>query len=157
MSAATRPAPWAHSGPTEHVRWNGLPPAGPRATAPAAEALDLRHHVRLAASTVNVFKEFLTGFDHFVLVYVLLLTGGSLLLSVLATVEVLRSARWAVGATEDELFAHPLTPEVTIIVPARNEERHILECARGVLALHYPDVQLIIVDDGCDRRHLRSA
>lgn len=39
-------------------------------------------------------------------------------------------------------------PPVTVIVPARNEERNIERCARSLLAQDYPDFELIVVNDG---------
>ncbi len=93
-------------------------------------------------------RGFLAGFDHFVLVYFLVLSGLYLLLTVLASIDVLRAARSAGVDGQDDLFAHPLTPGISVIVPARNEALSILACARGVLSLRYPELELIIVDDG---------
>ena len=38
-------------------------------------------------------------------------------------------------------------PRVSIIVAARNEERHVESAARAFLALDYPDLELLVVDD----------
>jgi cellulose synthase/poly-beta-1,6-N-acetylglucosamine synthase-like glycosyltransferase len=38
-------------------------------------------------------------------------------------------------------------PKVSIIVPARNEERNIREALRSLLALDYPDYELLVVND----------
>ena len=38
-------------------------------------------------------------------------------------------------------------PSVTICIPARNEEDHIADCLRSVLALDYPRFDVIVVDD----------
>ncbi len=40
-----------------------------------------------------------------------------------------------------------LTPRVSILIPARNEERNILTCLRSVLAQDYPDFQVLVLDD----------
>jgi chlorobactene glucosyltransferase len=42
----------------------------------------------------------------------------------------------------------PKLPPVSIIVPARNEEKNIERCVSSILAIDYPDFELIIVDDG---------
>ena len=47
-----------------------------------------------------------------------------------------------------ELRASSLTPAVTIIVPAWNEERIIVETVRSALAVDYPRFSVIVVDDG---------
>lgn len=38
-------------------------------------------------------------------------------------------------------------PLVSVIIPARNEERNIERCVRSVLATRYPSVEVIVVDD----------
>ena len=47
-----------------------------------------------------------------------------------------------------ELRGSSLTPAVTIIVPAWNEERIIVETVRSALGVDYPWVSVIVVDDG---------
>lgn len=41
-------------------------------------------------------------------------------------------------------------PKVSIIVPARNEEKEIEKCVRSLLAQDYPDFELIVIDDGSE-------
>ncbi len=38
-------------------------------------------------------------------------------------------------------------PKISIIIPARNEERHIEEALTSVLQLNYPDYELIVLND----------
>ena len=40
-----------------------------------------------------------------------------------------------------------VAPEISIIVPARNEARQIEQCVRSLLAQNYPHVEIIVVDD----------
>ncbi len=40
------------------------------------------------------------------------------------------------------------TPPVTILVPAYNEERDIVATLEACLAVRYPDVEVVVVDDG---------
>jgi cellulose synthase/poly-beta-1,6-N-acetylglucosamine synthase-like glycosyltransferase len=47
-----------------------------------------------------------------------------------------------------ELRGSSLTPPVTIIVPAWNEERIIVETVRSALGVDYPWISVIVVDDG---------
>jgi chlorobactene glucosyltransferase len=56
----------------------------------------------------------------------------------------------------DQRFYPPLLPEreisppfprVTIIIPARNEERNIEGCLRSVLSQEYPELEILVVDD----------
>jgi chlorobactene glucosyltransferase len=39
-------------------------------------------------------------------------------------------------------------PSLSIIVPARNEERNIARCVNSLLATRHPDFEVIVVDDG---------
>ncbi|HEX2722850.1 MAG TPA: glycosyltransferase family 2 protein [Gemmatimonadaceae bacterium] len=41
----------------------------------------------------------------------------------------------------------PNAPLVSVVIPARNEERNIERCIRSVLSTTYPNVQVIVVDD----------
>ena len=45
----------------------------------------------------------------------------------------------------EQLANYPL---VSIIVPARNEERNIQRCVESLLEQNYPDYEVIVVDDG---------
>ncbi len=48
----------------------------------------------------------------------------------------------------DETFASPLTPPVSILLPAFNEEAGIVESVRSLLALRYPEFEVIVINDG---------
>ena len=57
-----------------------------------------------------------------------------------------RRAR-AYGGAEDA-FASPLTPPISILLPAFNEQAGIVESVRSLLALRYPEHEVIVVNDG---------
>ncbi len=44
-------------------------------------------------------------------------------------------------------------PSLSIVVPARDEERSIEACVRSLLAQHGVDAEVIVVDDGSTDRH----
>jgi cellulose synthase/poly-beta-1,6-N-acetylglucosamine synthase-like glycosyltransferase len=48
----------------------------------------------------------------------------------------------------DEVFRSPLTPGVSVLVPAFNEEVVIVESVRSLLALRYPRHEVVVVNDG---------
>jgi len=49
-----------------------------------------------------------------------------------------------------DLRPEPL-PRVSVLVPARNEERNIARCVRSLLAQEYADFEVIVLDDSEDR------
>jgi cellulose synthase/poly-beta-1,6-N-acetylglucosamine synthase-like glycosyltransferase len=51
-------------------------------------------------------------------------------------------------APDDEIFSSPVTPPVSVLVPAFDEELTIVESVRSLLALRYPLHEVIVVNDG---------
>lgn len=54
----------------------------------------------------------------------------------------------------DWFKASPLAPPITMIVPAHNEERSIRVAVQNLLELDYPELEVIIVNDGSEDRTL---
>src|SRR5437762_323005 len=77
-----------------------------------------------------------------------LLSSGDLVLIAIAAMDVARWTRRVSFAGHDDIFANPLTPGVSVLVPAFNEELSIVESAHAMLAVKYPEFEVIIVDDG---------
>jgi cellulose synthase/poly-beta-1,6-N-acetylglucosamine synthase-like glycosyltransferase len=96
----------------------------------------------------SVVRQAVVGFDWFVLVYFVLLNSGYLVLIAIASIDVARWMRRLSFAGHDDIFANPLTPGVSVLVPAYNEELSIVESAHAMLAVKYPEFEVIIVDDG---------
>jgi cellulose synthase/poly-beta-1,6-N-acetylglucosamine synthase-like glycosyltransferase len=89
-----------------------------------------------------------SGFSWIVLWYFLVLNSWYLVLIVLASFEALGHFRALPFAGYDDIFSNPLTPPVSVVVPARNEAAGIVESVRALLALRYPELEIIVVDDG---------
>lgn len=51
-------------------------------------------------------------------------------------------------ATDEASPANDTTPLVSIVVPARDEERNIRRCVTSLVAQDYPRYEVIVVDDG---------
>ena len=51
-------------------------------------------------------------------------------------------------AGENEALASPFTPPVSVLLPAYNEEAGIVESIHSLLALRYPEHEVIVVNDG---------
>ena len=50
----------------------------------------------------------------------------------------------------------PLAPPITMIVPAHNEEKSIRVAVRNLLELDYPELEVIVVNDGSEDRTLEE-
>jgi cellulose synthase/poly-beta-1,6-N-acetylglucosamine synthase-like glycosyltransferase len=52
----------------------------------------------------------------------------------------------------DEVYASPITPPVSVILPAYNEEAGVVSSVRSLLDLRYPRHEVIVVNDGSTDR-----
>jgi len=52
------------------------------------------------------------------------------------------------GLRLERLKSSPFTPPISLIVPAHNEEKCIIDSVRSLLKLDYPALELVIVNDG---------
>jgi cellulose synthase/poly-beta-1,6-N-acetylglucosamine synthase-like glycosyltransferase len=86
--------------------------------------------------------------DVAILCYFLLINTSYLALIVLATAEFVKHLRQRPFAGLDEMYRSPLTPGVSVLVPAHNEQTSIVASVQGMLALRYPQFEVIVVDDG---------
>ena len=96
----------------------------------------------------EIVRGILVAFDYFVLGYFLVLNTLYLFLTALAAVAVARTWRSTGIEGTDDIFANPLTPAVSVVVPAFNEESSVVDSARSILGLRYPELEVIVVDDG---------
>jgi cellulose synthase/poly-beta-1,6-N-acetylglucosamine synthase-like glycosyltransferase len=83
-----------------------------------------------------------------ILVYFLVINSSYLLLIALAAVEFGRHMSRARFAGLEDAAASPLTQPVSVLVPAFNEEAGIVPAVRALLALRYPEHEVVVVDDG---------
>ncbi|GGK37946.1 glycosyl transferase family 2 [Pilimelia terevasa] len=93
-------------------------------------------------------REALYRIDVAAMVYFLLLNTSYLILLLLASIEFAGHRRRTRYSGGDDMFRSPLTPPVSVIVPAYNEGPGIVEAVRSIMALHYPRFEIVVVDDG---------
>lgn len=82
------------------------------------------------------------------LTYFVLLNSTYLFLIVIASLYLGKYLRRRPFAGEDDVFLSPATLPVSVLIPAHNEAAGIVESVRAILALRYPQFELIVVDDG---------
>jgi rhodanese-related sulfurtransferase len=90
----------------------------------------------------------LNSFGWFFIGYSVLINSSFLLLTLLAIADFWAYLRRVDFAAYDETFAEPLTPGVSILMPAHNESAGIVESVEAMTALRYPDFEVVVVDDG---------
>jgi cellulose synthase/poly-beta-1,6-N-acetylglucosamine synthase-like glycosyltransferase len=93
-------------------------------------------------------NEFLQTSNHLLFFYYLgsnLVYLALLLASIAAT---LAQQRRLKNLGLDRLRASSLAPPISILVPAHNEERHLVDSVQSLLALDYPELEVIVVNDG---------
>jgi cellulose synthase/poly-beta-1,6-N-acetylglucosamine synthase-like glycosyltransferase len=88
------------------------------------------------------------GFNWFVIFYFLALNSLYLVIVLIATATTRRAQRMSTDTALEDLFANPLTPGVSVLVPAYNEEPSIVSSVHSILDLRYPLLEIMIVDDG---------
>ncbi|HEY7826363.1 MAG TPA: glycosyltransferase [Candidatus Acidoferrales bacterium] len=54
----------------------------------------------------------------------------------------------------ERIKASPLTPPITLIAPAHNEEASIAPSVRSLLRVDYPELEVVVVNDGSEDRTL---
>ncbi|TQS44277.1 glycosyltransferase family 2 protein [Cryptosporangium phraense] len=90
----------------------------------------------------------------FVLVYFLAINTSYLVLIGIAAAEFSRYLRRQPYQGHDETYTSPLTPPVSILVPAYNEELSIVGAVQAMLALRYPRFEVVVIVDGSTDRTL---
>lgn len=80
--------------------------------------------------------------------YLLLLDLATLAIVVVGGTDVVRQQRRRPFAGLDRIFASPLTPAVSVVVPAHNEPAQLLRTVHAALAQRYPALEVVVVDDG---------
>jgi peptidoglycan-N-acetylglucosamine deacetylase len=97
---------------------------------------------------IEQIKTFIIGFNYDFAWYSMAVNVIYIALLLLSTIKVRSSTRLWNLKTMSFLFKPRILPSVSIIAPAYNEEKTIIESANSLLNLKYPDYELVIVNDG---------
>jgi cellulose synthase/poly-beta-1,6-N-acetylglucosamine synthase-like glycosyltransferase len=105
-------------------------------------------------SAPDIAHAVLVGLDWFVLGYFLLVNTALAGLLLSAAIEmrahrldVWRESRWRVLSSE-------VAPTVSVLAPAHDEERTVSESVRSLLTLRYPNLEVVVINDGSADRTL---
>ncbi|HWP68839.1 MAG TPA: glycosyltransferase family 2 protein, partial [Rectinemataceae bacterium] len=97
---------------------------------------------------VEQLKTFIIDFNYDFAWYSVAVNAVYIFLLLLSTMKVRSSTRLWNLKTMAFLFKPRILPSVSIIAPAYNEEKTIIESANSLLNLKYPDYELVVVNDG---------
>jgi len=97
---------------------------------------------------MNVVHNLALAYSIVAFVYFAILNSVYLLLTFLAWRDMGAEVRARRYLALDEMFRSPLTPGVSVLVPAFNEEPVIVESVRSLLVLRYPRHEVVVVNDG---------
>lgn len=97
---------------------------------------------------IEQLKIFILDFNYFIAFYSMAISLIYLGLLALSFINAKNQIRLWRAKNMSLLFKKGVMPSVSIIAPAYNEEKTIIESANSLLNLKYPDYELIIVNDG---------
>jgi cellulose synthase/poly-beta-1,6-N-acetylglucosamine synthase-like glycosyltransferase len=99
-------------------------------------------------SSTHVAVQLFTVTGLFVLVYYLVINGYYLAIHTLALFELRDNVREASWDQPFRRFASPFYPGIALVVPAYNEAATIEESVQSMLSLNYPELEVVVVNDG---------
>lgn len=91
---------------------------------------------------------YVVDFNYYIAFYAIAINVIYLMLIMLSVINVRRQSRQWKLKSSSLLFKDEMLPGISVIAPAFNEEKSIIESANSLLNLVYPDYELIIVNDG---------
>jgi cellulose synthase/poly-beta-1,6-N-acetylglucosamine synthase-like glycosyltransferase len=95
-------------------------------------------------------KDVLSSFEWMVLGYFLLVNGFYLMLLVCASLEMRRHLVRIREETRWRVHRSRAAPTVSMLVPAHDEGATVVDSVRALLTLHYPNLEVVVVNDGSE-------
>jgi len=83
-----------------------------------------------------------------VLVYFLVVNGWYAVLLVSAAAEMRAHLTLVRGESRWRVLGSPVAPTISMLAPAYNEAATIVQSLRALLSLHYPNLEVVVVNDG---------
>jgi cellulose synthase/poly-beta-1,6-N-acetylglucosamine synthase-like glycosyltransferase len=99
-------------------------------------------------SGTALLQDFLVGFNVFVLFYFIALNSIYLILFLISLVEVLKFVRRTFFSDYRQIMQSDMTWPISVLIPAHDEEKTIVETVRSMLMINYGEFEIIVVNDG---------
>src|SRR5918999_5738139 len=93
-------------------------------------------------------ESLLMWYTGFILVFFFVINSYYLILTVAGFWRTLRVFKEVRRPDQRRLLRSPLTPPVSVLAPAFNEETNVVENVRSLLMLDYPLFEVILINDG---------
>jgi cellulose synthase/poly-beta-1,6-N-acetylglucosamine synthase-like glycosyltransferase len=87
-------------------------------------------------------------FGNIIFYLTLFLFGSYLLLGIFSAIALRKYLRKNSYMNYNSLVLSPLSPKISIVAPAYNESKTIIDNIRTLLSLYYNNFEVIIVNDG---------
>ena len=100
--------------------------------------------------------DLIRAFNVFVLIYFVVLNLSYFLLFLVSLREVWRFVRRTFFSDYGQIMQSEMTWPVTVLVPAFNEEKTIVQTVRSLLMLNYGEFEIVVVNDGSEDRTLET-
>jgi cellulose synthase/poly-beta-1,6-N-acetylglucosamine synthase-like glycosyltransferase len=96
----------------------------------------------------SLLQDFLVGFNVFVLFYFIALNSIYLILFLISLVEVLKFVRRTFFSDYRQIMQSDMTWPISVLIPAHDEEKSIVETVRSMLTINYSELEIIVISDG---------
>jgi cellulose synthase/poly-beta-1,6-N-acetylglucosamine synthase-like glycosyltransferase len=102
-----------------------------------------------------ILKDAVIAFNVFVLFYFLVLNSIYLILFLISLVDVLKFVRRTFFSDYRQIMQSDMTWPISVLIPAHDEEKTIVETVRSMLMINYGEFEIIVIDDGSNDGTLR--
>lgn len=100
---------------------------------------------------------FLLYMQYAILTYFVVVNTFYAILLVVAFTEMIEHMRRTRGEARWRVLNSRVAPRISILAPAYNEEETVQQSVRGLLALHYPRLEVVLINDGSKDRTMEVA
>ena len=87
-------------------------------------------------------------FTYFILIFTIIICLSYLLLGLISAYQLLHYKRANSAVNYDILLSDPNAPSISILAPAYNESKTIVDNVNALLSIHYNNFEVIVINDG---------
>ena len=98
----------------------------------------------------TVLSDVVVGYNVFVLIYFLALNSIYQILFLISLWEVVRFVRRTFFSDYRQIMQSEMTWPISVVVPANDEEKTIVETVRSLMMVNYSEFEIIVVNDGSE-------